>query len=110
MSRDFVRTISGIQTSRGAVLLNRINIDFILLPLICAVLLFGLLVLRSASNGDEGVILSQSIRIGLGFFNVGSCTNLDIFSSDGRLICICFLFFALVSNIYRRRLRVEKMA
>ena len=67
MSRDFVRTISGIQTSRGAVLLNRINIDHILLPLICAVLLFGLLVLRSASNGDEGVILSQSIRIGLGF-------------------------------------------
>ena len=41
MSRDFVRTISGIQTSRGAVLLNRINIDHILLPLICAVLLFG---------------------------------------------------------------------
>tara|TARA_Y100000766_G_scaffold74562_1_gene63014 strand:+ start:337 stop:1464 length:1128 start_codon:yes stop_codon:yes gene_type:complete len=67
MSRDFVRTISGIQTSRGAVLLNRINIDHILLPLICAVLLFGLLILRSASNGDEGVILSQSIRIGLGF-------------------------------------------
>ena len=49
MSRDFVRTISGIQTSRGAVLLNRINIDHILLPLICTVLLFGLLVLRSAS-------------------------------------------------------------
>ena len=67
MSRDFVRTISGIQTNRGAVLLNRINIDHILLPLICAVLLFGLLVLRSASNGDEGIILSQSIRIGLGF-------------------------------------------
>ena len=67
MSRDFVRTISGIQSSRGAVLLNRINIDHILLPLLCAVLLFGLLVLRSASNGDEGVILSQSIRIGLGF-------------------------------------------
>ena len=67
MSRDFVRTISGIQTSRGAVLLNRVNIDHILLPLICTVLLFGLLVLRSASNGDEGVILSQSIRIGLGF-------------------------------------------
>ena len=67
MTRDFVRTISGIQTNRGAVLLNRINIDHILLPLICAVLLFGLLVLRSASNGDEGVILSQSIRIGLGF-------------------------------------------
>ena len=67
MSRDFVRTISGIQASTGAVLLNRINIDHILLPLICAVLLFGLLVLRSASNGDEGVILSQSIRIGLGF-------------------------------------------
>ena len=78
MTRDFVRTISGIQTNRGAVLLNRINIDHILLPLICAVLLFGLLVLRSASNGDEGVILSQSIRIGLVFY-----------------------IFALVSNIYR---------
>ena len=68
MSKDFVRTISGIQTSKGALLLNRINIDHILLPLICTVILFGLLVLRSASNGDEGVIFSQSIRIGLGFF------------------------------------------
>ena len=67
MSKDFVRTISGIQTSKGALLLNRINIDHILLPLICTVILFGLLVLRSASNGDEGVIFSQSIRIGLGF-------------------------------------------
>ena len=67
MSRDFVRTISGIQSSKGALFLNRINIDHILLPLICIVILFGLLVLRSASNGDEGVIFSQSIRIGLGF-------------------------------------------
>ena len=67
MSKDFVRTISGIQTSKGALLLNRINIDHILLPLICTVILFGLLVLRSASNGDEGVIFSQSIRIALGF-------------------------------------------
>ena len=66
MSKDFVRTISGIQTSKGALLLNRINIDHILLPLICIVILFGLLVLRSASNGDEGVIFSQSLRIGLG--------------------------------------------
>ncbi|MFL2526636.1 MAG: rod shape-determining protein RodA [Candidatus Azotimanducaceae bacterium] len=67
MSKDFVRTISGIQTSKGALLLNRINIDHILLPLICTVILFGLLILRSASNGDEGVVFSQSIRIGLGF-------------------------------------------
>ena len=67
MSKDFVRTISGIENSRGALFLNRIHIDHILLPLICAVLLFGLLILRSASMGDEGIIISQSIRIGLGF-------------------------------------------
>ena len=67
MNKDFVRTISGIENTRGARFLNRIHIDHILLPLICAVLLFGLLILRSASMGDEGIIVSQSVRIGLGF-------------------------------------------
>ena len=67
MSRDFVRTISGIQSNRSTDFLHKIHIDHILLPLICAVLLFGLAILNSASSGEIEVIYAQSVRIGIGF-------------------------------------------
>ena len=95
MNKDFVRTISGIENTRGARFLNRIHIDHILLPLICAVLLFGLLILRSASMGDEGIIVSQSVRIGLG------CTGTRAFSFSMGPIFIYCLYILVVVGYFR---------
>ena len=67
MSKDFVRTISGIQGNKSAEFLHKIHIDHILLPLICFVLFFGLVILNSASSGEIEIIYAQLIRIGLGF-------------------------------------------
>ena len=67
MSRDFVRTMSGIHSSKSTDFLHKIHIDHILLPLICAVLIFGLAILYSAASSEIEVIYAQSIRIGFGF-------------------------------------------
>lgn len=67
MSRDFVRTISGVQSGKSADLMNKVHIDHMLFPLICVVLMFGIVILYSASKGDMDIVKAQSFKIGLGF-------------------------------------------
>lgn len=67
MSRDFVRTISGVQGGKSADLMNKVHIDHMLFLLICVVLMFGIVILYSASKGDMDIVKAQSFKIGLGF-------------------------------------------
>ena len=91
MSRDFVRTISGVQGNKSTDFLHKIHIDHILLPLICAVLLFGLAILNSAASGEIEVIYAQSVRIGMVSFLCWPLPKYrDIIFFVGRHCCICF--------------------
>lgn len=67
MPQEFVRTLSDLDFSKRTPLGYRFHIDMPLLWLIVMLCSAGLVILYSASGGNEGMVERQAIRMGVGF-------------------------------------------
>ncbi len=67
MTRDFQRSLASHDSPNKAFQGIANQIDLILVGLLALVIALGLVVLRSAVDGDDAVLASQAQRLGLGF-------------------------------------------
>ena len=67
MPQEFVRTLSNLDFSKRAPLGYRFHIDMPLLLLVAMLCIAGLVILYSASGGNEGMVERQAIHMGIGF-------------------------------------------
>ncbi len=66
-NQDFIRQLPTYGANPASIRLYRIHLDPLLFLLLITVLVYGLVVLFSAVDGDRDVFRSQTIRIGLAF-------------------------------------------
>ena len=66
-SQDFVRTLPGGSSGSTRAQLARIHLDPLLLATLIVIVCYGLVILYSAVNQDQGIFNNQLIRMGMAF-------------------------------------------